>query len=335
VTIRGRVGALLEVGTGFHPELTGRENVFLNGAILGMAKREIAAKFDRIVDFAEVGDFIDTPVKFYSSGMHVRLAFAVAAHLEPDVLLIDEVLAVGDAAFQRKCIASIRDATSSGRTALVVSHNMAFVQSLCSRAVLFERGRLVADGTPDEIVGLYHRKLGGAAYAASEERRRRPVHVAAVEMRDHRGHATQELPCGEGMTVRIRVHLDSGLVLSRPWVAVRLYSWHGQLLCHLANREAGHELAPLDGPATVVCEVTHLNLMPGEYQLGVIVADVAEGIRDRIENAVPLTVTRADVHGSGMLPSPEHGAVFFPSRWRVEAAPAEAPGVAVTAEEPG
>ena len=153
--IRGRVGSLLEVGTGFHPDLSGRDNVFLNGAILGMRRAEIARKFDEIVAFAEVGPFIDTPVKRYSSGMYMRLAFAVAAHLEPDVLLVDEVLAVGDAAFQRKCLGKMNDVTAAGRTVLFVSHNMAAVQSLCGRALWLRDGRVAEDGPAKQVVTRY------------------------------------------------------------------------------------------------------------------------------------------------------------------------------------
>lgn len=155
VELWGRVSSLLEVGTGFHPELTGRENVFLNGAIMGMRRSETARRFDEIVDFAGVDRFIDTPVKRYSSGMYVRLAFAVAAHLEPDILVVDEVLAVGDAEFQKRCITKMREVGESGRTVLFVSHNMATVQRLCSRALLLSSGRLVAEGPTDEIVSLY------------------------------------------------------------------------------------------------------------------------------------------------------------------------------------
>ena len=154
--LRGRVVSLLEVGTGFHPELTGRENIFLNGAILGMKRAEIAAKFDEIVEFAEVGNFIDTPVKRYSSGMYVRLAFAVAAHLEPEILLIDEVLAVGDAAFQKKCLGKMGEVASKhGRTVFFVSHNMGAVRSLCEDAILIDGGRLVMSGKPGPVISHY------------------------------------------------------------------------------------------------------------------------------------------------------------------------------------
>ena len=159
VELNGRVASLLEVGTGFHPELTGRENIFLNGAILGMKKTEIVLKFDEIVDFAELEKFIDTPVKRYSSGMYVRLAFAVAAHLEPEILLVDEVLAVGDAAFQKKCLGKISEVARCGRTILFVSHNMGSIASLCAKALLLERGRVAAAGLADEVIEAYCQRL--------------------------------------------------------------------------------------------------------------------------------------------------------------------------------
>jgi len=155
VFMRGKVASLLEVGTGFHPELTGRENIFFNGAILGMSQREIRAKFDEIVEFSEVEKFLDTPVKFYSSGMYVRLAFSVAAHLDPDILIVDEVLAVGDAAFQKKCLGKIKDVAGSGRTVLFVSHNMSTVQSLCNKVALLEKGVIKAIGETGAVIDLY------------------------------------------------------------------------------------------------------------------------------------------------------------------------------------
>lgn len=160
VEIRGRVASLLEVGTGFHPELTGRENIYLNGAILGMSRAEIKRKFDEIVAFAEVEKFLDTPVKRYSSGMYVRLAFAVAAHLEPEILVVDEVLAVGDAEFQKKCLGKMKDVADHGRTVLFVSHNMAAVSNLCSKAAVLKSGRLVDMGNTDKVIREYLGRLG-------------------------------------------------------------------------------------------------------------------------------------------------------------------------------
>ena len=167
ITLNGRVSSLLEVGTGFHPELTGRENVYLNGAILGMTKKEIAAKFDDIVSFSGVEQYIDTPVKRYSSGMYVRLAFAVAAHLEPDVLIVDEVLAVGDVDFQKKCIGKMKEVAGRGRTVLFVSHNMEAVKNLCTRVLLMEHGRIVEQGTPAEVITAYLSRKSSADWGRS------------------------------------------------------------------------------------------------------------------------------------------------------------------------
>ena len=201
VQLRGRVGSLLEVGTGFHPELTGRENVLLNGAILGMKRAEILAKFDAIVAFAEIEPFIDTPVKHYSSGMYLRLAFAVAAHLEPEILLVDEVLAVGDASFQKRCLGKMNDVAREGRTVIFVSHNLQAIQRLCSHAVMLEAGQVAAFGDTSTVVGQYlvsrlpaagagrpNRRLG----APANRHRRGPVRLglrtrtaAAVDEREH------------------------------------------------------------------------------------------------------------------------------------------------------
>ena len=172
--IRGRVGALLEVGTGFHPELTGRENVYLNGAILGMRQKEVDRKFDEIVSFAEIERFVDTPVKHYSSGMYMRLAFSVAAHLEPETLFVDEVLAVGDLQFQKKCLGKMHDVSRGGRTVLFVSHNLSAITTLCSRALLLREGSLVNDGRPEDVVAGYLASALGASATAEWSRERAP-----------------------------------------------------------------------------------------------------------------------------------------------------------------
>src|SRR5205814_5093406 len=183
IELLGRMGSLLEVGTGFHPELTGRENIYMNGSILGMSRREIARKFDEIVAFAGVDEFLDTPVKRYSSGMYVRLAFAVAAHLEPDILVVDEVLAVGDQAFQQKCTQQMRSVGRGGRTVLFVSHNMPAVQNLCSRCIWLKAGRVTADGPAAEVIEAYNRDVadvGGAEVDLTEHRGRTPDSVVAI-----------------------------------------------------------------------------------------------------------------------------------------------------------
>ena len=206
--LHGRVGSLLEVGTGFHPELTGRENVFLNGAIIGMHRAEIKRKFDEIVAFAEVERFIDTPVKFYSSGMFIRLAFAVAAHLEPEILMVDEVLAVGDAAFQKKCMGKMGDVARGGRTVIFVSHNMSAVENLCGLGLLLDHGRLVTMEPVGQVVSLYLRQHASSAADGEVDRR---MHVGPVEdmliervvLHDADGNPGAQLRIGEPCTLEI------------------------------------------------------------------------------------------------------------------------------------
>ena len=195
--IRGRTGALLEVGTGFHPELTGRENIFLNGAVLGMPKAEIERKFEEIVDFAGTRKFLDTPIKHYSTGMSVRLAFAVAAHLDPEILLIDEVLSVGDAAFQRKCLGKMDEVAHSGRTVIFVSHRMDSVTRLCNRTILLENGRIIADGPSDQVVSQYLRSDLGTSAAREWDEESAPgnevVRLRGVRVRDHRDQVSESV----------------------------------------------------------------------------------------------------------------------------------------------
>jgi lipopolysaccharide transport system ATP-binding protein len=211
--LTGRVGALLEVGTGFHPELTGRENVFLNGGILGMRRSEIRRKFDEIVEFAEVERFIDTPVKRYSSGMFVRLAFAVAAHLEPEILIIDEVLAVGDLAFQKKCLGRMNAVAGEGRTVLFVSHNMGAVKSLCPRSILLEGGELVFDGPTGGAIGEYLARLydQSGSHIRIEPRPEVPVQVLEIWCENDAGEEVPEIELGTDLVLRARYEIREPL----------------------------------------------------------------------------------------------------------------------------
>ena len=228
VKLGGRVASLLEVGTGFHPELTGRENIFLNGAILGMSKAEIRRKFDAIVDFAEVERFLDTPVKRYSSGMYVRLAFSVAAHLESDILIVDEVLAVGDAGFQRKCLGRMESVANEGRTILFVSHNMGAISELCTRAILLDRGRKVADGSVSEIVNQYSRiASSGAKYSCDSTSIVRESTITGVRLLGDADQDTGVFDLGQSITVEIeyrvknRLHgLQLAMTISRNMVDI-------------------------------------------------------------------------------------------------------------------
>jgi len=210
ITIDGRVASLLEVGTGFHPELSGRENIYLNGSILGMSRAEINAKFDEIVAFSEVERFLDTPVKRYSSGMYVRLAFAVAAHLEPEILIVDEVLAVGDAAFQRKCLGKMESAAGEGRTVLFVSHQMDAVQRLCNKGLLLNNGRLVHTGPMEQVVQHYLQSQATAEATFALAKPEEPNHAYATELQvqDANGQAAAEIPIGAPWQVRTRFTVE-------------------------------------------------------------------------------------------------------------------------------
>lgn len=213
ITINGRVASLLEVGTGFHPELTGRENIFLNGAILGMSRAEINAKFDEIVAFAEVERFLDTPVKRYSSGMYVRLAFAVAAHLEPEILIVDEVLAVGDAAFQRKCLGKMEEVSGAGRTVLFVSHQMDAVQRLCNKGLLLGKGRVLAEGPMDRVVRTYLEERSAASAVHHYPAPAQPLaaHATSITIEDAAGRQLNEVPIGATWRARIRFQVDASV----------------------------------------------------------------------------------------------------------------------------
>lgn len=210
ISMRGRVASLLEVGTGFHPELTGRENIFLNGALLGMANAEIKAKFDEIVAFSEIEKFLDTPVKRYSSGMYVRLAFAVAAHLEPEILIVDEVLAVGDAQFQKKCLGKMGDVAKGGRTVLFVSHNMSAVQSLCNRAVLIAEGRNVMEGSSGEVVASYLSSASGENTAVREfpADQSKRVKIRKVVIKGADGEPSCQVDLNENFTIQVDYELS-------------------------------------------------------------------------------------------------------------------------------
>jgi lipopolysaccharide transport system ATP-binding protein len=221
ITLYGRVGSLLEVGTGFHAELTGRENIYLNGAILGMGRNEIARKFDEIVSFAEVEKFIDTPVKHYSSGMYLRLAFAVAAHLEPEILLVDEVLAVGDARFQRKCLDKMQDVGNKGHTVLFVSHNMPAITRLCPRAILLDKGRVLSDGPSYQVAGAYlNSGLGTTAAREWTDSSTAPgdeiVRLRAVRVRTENGEITDALDIRKPIAIEMEFEVRQGGYVLAP-----------------------------------------------------------------------------------------------------------------------
>jgi lipopolysaccharide transport system ATP-binding protein len=320
VTIAGRVASLLEVGTGFHPELTGRENIFLNGAVLGMSRAEIRRKFDEIVAFAEVEAFLDTPVKRYSSGMYVRLAFAVAAHLEPEILIVDEVLAVGDAEFQKKCLGKMSEVASGGRTVLFVSHNMSAVATLCSRSAVLDAGRLSTYSDTTTAISSYLRQLG-APDAGDQLQTRRPAWAApwirSVSLLDNGGAPRDIYAPGEPITVRMDFASEAGARLKRPVMGLILNHHARGVVGGVSTRMTGFECARSTYEKGVFqCTLPRLPLLAGEYSIDVWLGDGPEDI-DTISSAKSFTLLIGNPYEAGAGPFHDLGAVFLDPVWRL------------------
>jgi len=283
IRITGRVASLLEVGTGFHPELSGRENIYLNGAILGMSRAEVHRKFDEIVAFADVERFLDTPVKRYSSGMYVRLAFAVAAHLEPEILIVDEVLAVGDAQFQKKCLDVMRQSSTQGRTVLFVSHNVNAIMRLCDRCILLRNGALISDGSCPDIVNQYNVQLG--ADVPSNHLRDTQSHLAIVHcsLRCDDDTNLNAAYSNESCTIEVSLHNPGPPVLTSLGIAVN--QRNGERLFGALSSEHHHPFTIRSGDSTVCCNVNPLPLNHGVYSLTLALHLYPSGlIADKIED---------------------------------------------------
>jgi lipopolysaccharide transport system ATP-binding protein len=317
--LRGRVGSLLEVGTGFHPELSGRENIFLNGAILGMTGKETRAKFDEIVEFAELARFIDTPVKRYSSGMYVRLAFAVAAFLEPEILFVDEVLSVGDQAFQRRCLGRMGEIAHSGRTIFFVSHNLASVSALCSRALLIDQGRLSLDGSVDEVLQHY---LASLQVLSSESLAHREDRQGDGRLR--LVHASVEGPEGSvprtGAEAVISFDYESDQVTQPVAISIAIEGAFGDPVFHCSSRVTGDILNVRRDRGALRCRVPSLPLLPGRYSVSVY-AEINGVVADWVRNAVDFDVVESDLFGTGHLPPTTHGRIVVDHSWESLAAP--------------
>jgi lipopolysaccharide transport system ATP-binding protein len=319
ISIQGRVASLLEVGTGFHPELTGRENIYLNGAILGMGKTEIKQKFDEIVAFAEVEKFLDTPVKRYSSGMYVRLAFAVAAHLEPEILIVDEVLAVGDVQFQKKCLGKMQDVSQGqGRTVLFVSHNMDAIQRLCSQCIMLDRGELVAQGDTASCVAKY---LANSFYKASPQdwidlsqvRRMGTGEARFVKASYSSLHETVGFqPYSEG-TLEFLLNIESDSDKSVGSLAVSIYSKSGTKLVNADSASIGKAIALKQGKNIVKLKIAQLHLNPGVYIVGFwlayLTSNESHEALDYIESAFEIEVVNLTSEQVGVQLNSDDGAV--------------------------
>jgi lipopolysaccharide transport system ATP-binding protein len=287
MSIEGRVGALIEVAAGFHPDLTGRENVFLQGAIMGMPRAEIARKFDAIVDFSGVDEFIDTPVKRYSSGMNARLGFAIAAHLDPDVLLIDEVLSVGDVGFQERCVTRMRELLTRGVPLVFVSHNLAAVVDLCTRAIFVERGAVKFDGRPAEAVAQFRQR--GSSHDAVSHASTSPIRITGVDLLQPDGESSALFRTDHAMTIQVRYQAD--VAVAQPLVAIDIHGIDGVYCAGINTRMDDCPLGTLEGEGHVDLVIPRLSLLPGAYSISAGILD-AQGLRplDLQSRAYPFSV---------------------------------------------
>ena len=312
ITIRGRVSSLLEVGTGFHPELTGRENIYLNGAILGMTQREIRKKFDEIVAFAEVEQFLDTPVKRYSSGMYVRLAFAVAAHLEPEILVVDEVLSVGDAAFQRKCMGKMSDVTQQGRTILLVTHNMPAVLNICSKGLLLSAGRVCALGDASDCVRQYLKEVTQVRQISLELRTDRlgngSVRFTRVYFANNCLSTINEVRSGDDITIVIELENNTGAPLTRFHVSAPIRDTSDNIICYFSSavQRNDFEYIPYSKTIRIGIRIPKFQVVPGRYTL-TLYSTVRDDLVDWIKGALMFEVQPGDYYGTGRLPAADMG----------------------------
>jgi len=321
MTVRGRVGSLLEVGTGFHDELTGRENIYLNGSILGMKKREIDASLDQIVAFADIDGFLDTPIKRYSSGMRMRLGFAVAAHLSTDVLFVDEVLAVGDVNFQKKCLGAMRELSDGGRTVIFVSHNMAAVENLCQRTIWISHGQVRQDGATKDVIRAYMNSFEAADQqsldlsAVRERHGTGQARFLKMEFLNDTGGNHNLIHSGDGL--RVRFHYECLRDIPNLYFGLRIYTNLGMLVSNIHNWSTNQVVprAP-QGKGSIDLEIDSLNLMPGTYYLGVWVSGHNEW-HDVLDNVAKLNIEPSDFYGTGRGVEARFGLIFFPFRWKV------------------
>lgn len=323
--IKGRVASLLEVGTGFHSELTGRENVYLNGSILGMTKPEIDGKLEEIVEFSGVEKFLDTPVKRYSSGMVMRLAFAVAANIESEILIIDEVLAVGDAAFQRKCLGKVNDVAKDGRTILFVSHQAAAVENLCTRGIVLQSGRAVFDGSQVQALGFYADSMGqfdGILRDRSDRKGAGGIRIVAVEIRTSKGERVNTVAAGQDIELFFHFEKSS----ATPWPDLKLYIWiknqfdipmftHGNLY----TGDSFGSAVPSSG--AFVCKLPRLPLPAGSYRIDYAIRNQGHGstVLDQMEAALSMHIEGGDYFGTGRLPAAHDGVCLVDGQWHLAA----------------
>ena len=318
IDVRGRMGSMLEVNAGFHPELTGRENVYLAGSILGMRRREIQAKFDRIVEFSEIGEHLDTPVKRYSSGQYVRLAFAVTAYLEPEILIVDEVLAVGDATFQRRCIDRMADLARQGRTILFVTHNMQLVPQMCHRAVYLEKGTVKQIGPATEVTQTYMDKLLEDSRVGDLRDKYHVGDGRAMFVRatasDGQGRQVSMFNTGDDLVVQLEVEVKTAI--PELTMAVVISSLHGTRVISGWSQEDNFPLSLTPGTHTLECRFRNLCIRPGHtFLLNLWMATPNGVLVDSVENAMVIDTVSDDKHAH-LSSSQDHGMIYVEHKWR-------------------
>ncbi len=321
ISIKGRLASLLEVGTGFHPELTGRENIYLNGAILGMSKAEIRKKFDEIVTFAEVEKFLDTPVKRYSSGMYVRLAFAVAAHLEPEILVVDEVLAVGDAAFQKKCLGRMQNVAAEGRTVIFVSHQMAAIKNLCSSCILLQSGKLSFYGKTELAIERYLTLNTEWQETTKNIQNFRPSWarplIKSARVLDVSGEERTSFPLGSDITFEMTFNTQDKNRLKAPVMGVvinhAIFGVAGGVNTRMTNFWIDGRL---DTSARVRCTLKRLPLLQGEYTVDIWLGDGAVDV-DTLTGYLSFRIEESDVYGTSRPPFAHMGVIFLEPMWQI------------------
>jgi lipopolysaccharide transport system ATP-binding protein len=302
--VKGRVASLLEVGTGFHDELTGRENIYFSGSILGMPKSRIDAKLDAIIDFAGVSRFIDTPIKRYSSGMRLRLGFAVAAHLDSDVLLVDEVLAVGDGEFQKKCLQTMDDLHATERTVIFVSHNLAAVEHLCSRAIWIDEGRIRDDGDPKEVIASYMATFGDARRQSVDLRgqtsRRGSGHICFTRIEFLTPDRLSDPVVHSGDTIVTRLHFEAKQRVESPIFSLEIHTQLGTLVAQIHTYNSGVDVPTIEpGAGTMDVEIYDLNLVPGQYTISLFVANLGYMFHDVLQHCATLDIEPSSRYGLG------------------------------------
>lgn len=322
--IYGRVGSLLEVGTGFHPELTGRENVYLSGAIIGMKKAEIDGRFDNIVKFADIEKFLDTPIKHYSSGMQVRLGFAVAAHLETEILIVDEVLAVGDVNFQKKCIGKMGTIAKDGKTILFVSHNMAAVEKLCNRGILLNGGKVIYYGSQIDTITQYLKSLSGKTASLIERKDRigsGEIKVIDIEIKDINGNILDNIKSGQDIDIYLHYETKTSYPRNKVLAGLHIKTYSDIPVFLQHNRLTKDEFNNLPNKGAFVCRINKLPLPQSSYRLGFSIMEdygLNNEYLDSIGNAIEINVIEGDYFGSGEIPPLTHGCCLVPAKWRIE-----------------